>query len=217
MKNEFELTEAIRNDIFSPFKGMDDEYVKIVRKYHDVFLNNDYKTEYKTRVRAESVDKIKLLVKERVDQAKERVEKVKDQYTVKPVEKKYTIEEKTYNITFWLSIFPTSTIEELKELYANNGVNEDFLKLLMAELRKRDSMGDLDAQVLLLKIQNGDGSNRFKDLDILVKGFDFWASMSNYPAGIINGLENVRYRTISKDLDSYPINSGSIYRPVFKL
>lgn len=213
---EFELTQQLNDRIYKHFTGMDDKYVKLIRNYHDVYLDKIYTKEYKNKERLATQDNIKLF-KKKAELAKTEIDKIKDEHSEKPQAKNYSIDEKIYNLNLWSKIFPTSTIEELKTLYADNSVDEDFMRLLIAELRTRGLNGDTKAKTMLLEIENGVLDNRFIELDKLITAFNTWASMDNYPAYITDSLVNVKYRNVSHDLSLFPIDKGPAIRPLFKL
>lgn len=221
-QQQFLLTPELNQRIFKHFTGMDDQYVQIIQKYHTIHLNNDYSEDYKNKSKLTTLDNVALLVKEKMDNAKAEIEKIKDEYTVMPEEKTYTLEEKTYNLTLWLSILPTSSIEELKVLHADNEANEDFMKVLKAELRTRSNSVAKSPGLdhFMLQLEHGVSDTRFKELDDLVKGFNFFTSTSRsgkYPSYITDSLANVKYRNINHDLALFPISEGAIFRPLFKI
>lgn len=217
MNKEFIYTEELNRRIFTHFEGMDNEYEKLIREYHTTFLNENYTLEHKNRERLLTIDKIKELKVDRINKAKEEIESIKAEYTSLPEPKKVTPEERTANILLWTKILPTSTIDELVKLWADNSTDEDLKKLLKAELRERTEGQAPTPKVsqFLHDLENEVSDTRFKELDKLVIGFNTWANMSNYPANIKDSLANVKYRTVEKDLERYPIDNGTIKRPVF--
>lgn len=213
----FEFTDELRDRIFKHFEGMDDEYVDLVRGYHRVYLNGDHSEEYKNRERLITIDLVKSLKKDRADKAKAEIELIKEDYTELPASQYYTTEEKQYNLMLWTRIFPTATLKELEKLYSDNIGDEDFIKLLKAELRERVDKGDNGASTLLFALENPVIDTRFKELDKLVISFNTWANMEFYVAGIKNSLTGVKYREVDRDLAAFPIDDGPTFRPVFRL
>ncbi len=60
-----------------------------------------------------TIDKVKALKVDRFDKAKAEIEKIKEEYSIKPEPKKVTPEERAANILLWGKVLPTATITVL--------------------------------------------------------------------------------------------------------
>lgn len=213
------MTDEIRNRIFRHFEGMDTEYEKLIREYHRVYLNEDLSQKKKSQERLLTIDKVMNLKKEHVEAALAEIEKIKEEYSEKPAPVKLSVQEKAYNLALWTKVMPTMDIRELEALYAEHEADEDFKKLLKAELRERAKEDTLAPALMTLldKIEHGHHDDRFKGLDQIAKGLKFLISIDMYPAFVTRGLGWIKYRTINKDLELYPIPEGPLHRGIFRL
>lgn len=107
-----------------------------------------------------------------------------------------------------------SRYSELKELFYEHKYDDDFMALLKVEVKKRDEPA---ANSLLFEIENPAGNANFKELDKLEKSLNFVLNNDYYPHGLTEGITNLRYREVNKDLAAYPVENGPTYRPVFSL
>ncbi len=215
----FNFTDELRQRIFKHFEGMDQEYEELIRNYHKVYLNENYTKEYKDKERILTIDKVKALKADRFDKAKAEIEKIKEEYSAKPEPKKVAPEERAANILLWGKVLPTSTIEEMMELWGDNPSDEDLKRLLKAELRERaagKTPGPEESK-FLHELEHGAIGTRFKEMDKLIPSFNTLSNIDFYPAMIKDSLTGIQYRTVTKDLERYPINDGPTLRPVFSI
>jgi len=208
--------------IAEPLKGADDEYVKLVRNYHDFYLDTTRTEEAKRQARARTHNAIRELKQSRIEQAKNVIEQVREEYTEKPAGgEELSDQAKLYNLMLWKEIIPHADTDELRELYLQNGSNEDFMKLLKVEFKKRGD-NDLGVQRLKNEIEKGPETDGLEDLDRVKKSLNFIASQPSMWAqelaeGVELDMKNIKYRQIERDLDAFPVEHGATRRPEFRM
>lgn len=219
MNREFIFTDELKNRIFRHFEGMDKEYEGLIQGYHKAYLDDKYSDEHKNREKGLTVDRVQKLKKDRIDKAKTEIEKIKREYSIKPEPVKRTAEERTANLLLWDKVLPTATLQEMKQLWADNPADDDLKKLLIAELRERAAGSTPGPEVsrFLNELEHGAPDTRFKEMEKLIPAFNMLASVDNYPAMIEGSLNGIQYRDVAKDLMRFPLDNGVTFRPVFKV
>lgn len=207
----------LNNDVKA--NSMDDLYVELIRAHHNVVTNGRYNQEYIAEHRQETKKAIKDMKRLYLDKAKAVIQQIREKYTEQPKRPDRPTDETAYqlqrsnNLTLWTAQLPVATVDELRELYYKHRFDEDFMTLLDVELRKRDEPAALQ---LKYEIEHPEGDT-FVELDKLEKSLEFVLNGHYYPHGLTQGVTNIRYRDVDKDLDAYPIENGPTFRPVFKL
>lgn len=220
-----QIRQAIREripEVYEVFASMDDEYVKLVREYHQIASMTDrYTTEFIAQKMQETKKAIKELMQDRLNAAKEVIARIREDFSEEPqeptgatggVERQL---ERNNNLILWNAQLPVATVDELREMYQKHKNDPDFMVLLNVELRKRKD--DPSAQKLKYDIENPT-EGVFAELDKLEKSLTFALTTDMYPARLATrGINNIMFRSISEDLKKHPVQDGATYRPVFDL
>jgi len=209
--------------IANVFKGMDEEYIKVVRGFHEFYLDQTRTEEAKRAEYAKAHNNIRDLRRERVAAAKDVIDEIREEATPRPGgENEQDQATRQANIQLWAAILPTATVDELRDLYLRHGGNDDFMALLNVQFRTRDK-NDLQLQKLINEIENGPEIPGIEDLNRVEYSINTIGSenLSQWPQGldeaILTNLANVKFRSINTDLNSFPVKDGAAYRGIFKM
>lgn len=227
------LMVEYRPKIFQVFAGMDEEYVKLVRKYHDVVTSGEFNRATEARKKDETKAAVMALKKKYVDAAKAIIEEIKNKHRLPaPTVPTEGAAERLLNVTLWREQLSTATLDELRALHGDNRLNSDFMTLFNAELRIRraNDPNDLQLQAFEVELSKEPAESLFAELDKIVIVLNFHANNPHhYPQGLLPeagqageaglGGKNVKLRQIDSDLAEHPIEGGPgiPYRTVFRL
>lgn len=214
-------------EVAAPFEGMNKEYEKLIREYHNDYLDKTRSDEYKRQRRAETLNAIQDLVSDRVEAARAIMEAIKYNYEAPGQAPEYDTSEKTFNLLYWKEILPIADYEELAELYESNKTDSVFMRLLQKELDRREKV---DADNFNLQEHSAlqdymMSGMEFPEFDKLEKVFNHVKSIAreNFNPGLeeyvkAGGSGELLPRSVKKDLERYPVQGpGAEYRPAFKL
>ena len=225
-KLEFKIADHV-SELTEPFNGMNEEYVKLIRAYHETYLDETRTEEHKRQQRASTKNLILDLVSERVNRAKEAIADIKKQYVGSKEAPELRAEERVFNVLYWKEIFHYADYSELEQLHSENSTDPVFKKLLYNELKRREiekpAHYNLSKQTKL--IENIEQEMEFPELDKLEQIMEHMRATSrehfyyNIQEYIASGTE-IKPRTINNDLDAFPItdtSKGGTFRPLFSL
>jgi hypothetical protein len=214
------------NEIFSIFKDMNKNYVKLIRAYHAVAVDKvTYTPEHIRSKYVETKTAVADLKRAYIDQAKAAINKIKEENGFKPVipsipasdqgQIRYQL-ERNNNILLWRAQFETATVDELRALYKENRGNPDFMVLLEGLIRSRKENTEL--RILKLEIDNPQDDPAFTKLNKIEKILNFYVTAETYPENLNEGIGSPRTRNISNDLSALPTDPGAVsFRPVFDI
>jgi|LSQX01.3.fsa_nt_gb hypothetical protein len=212
--------------IFSVFSDMDDKYVQLIRKHHEVAKAKDkYSPQYIQKDRETTIAAVMALKKVYVESAKLTIQKIKEEYGEKPpvVEEPKTEQgkllkemERSNNLLLWRPQMEAATVDELRAMFLEHKWDKDFMILLDIELRKRADQ--LEAKRLKHEIESPEENAFFKQLNKIQIGLNSLATIEHFPVGLAaKGLENLKLRNVRQDLALVPYDDGISFRPAFKL
>lgn len=222
---EFNVMDHVK-EIAAPFSGMNQEYEKIIREYHKVYLDNSRTEEYKRKQRARTANAVYDLVNDRVRAAKEIIENIKQRYTEPSGEIENNPSEKLFNFFYWKELLPFADYNELQQLYTENKNDPLFEKLFYVEMARRkkeqpDNFNLTEQEKLIAHIER---KIDFPELNRIETTLNFVANTAreHFNPGIeafikSNRKEGLYPRSIAEDLNRYPVLEGPTYRPLFKL
>lgn len=209
--------------IAAVFKGMDEEYIKIVQGFHSFFTDETRTEEAKRGEHARTKNAIRDLRRDRVAAAKAVIDAIREEATPKPGgDNDQDQATRQANIQLWTAILPTATVDELRDLYLRHGGNDDFMALLNVQFRTRDK-DDLQLQTFISEIESGPEIIGIEDLSRVEHSINSMGSenLTQWPQGmdeaILTNLANVKFRSIDADLKSFPVEDGAAYRGIFKM
>ena len=205
--------------VYAVFAGMDGEYVELIRKYHQVSTNPDYTFQAKNKAAEATKESVRELKRKYFEKAKAVIERIREEYRPKVEPKRYSTEERLLNVTLWTQTLPTATVDELRNMWMEHKGNEDFDRLLEAELRRREEKDPNNMALRQFRHQMT-AEPEDKALAALKKvesGLSFLLiSADNYPAQL-KSLEQFELRNVAADLARHPILEGPTFRPVFDI
>lgn len=202
--------------VFRVYQGMDEEYVDLIRGYHRTAVEPDFTPQAKNKFREEAKEAVQELKRKYFEWAKEMIEMIRKEYRPKVEPKKYSTEERLLNVTLWSQTIPTTTVDELRQLYLEHKGDPDFEQLLEAEIRRRDDTDDLNLQAFKHERIAEPQDKAFSELNKLQASLSFLTLQHYYPAGL-KSLKHYELRNVGADLDRYPIDDGHTYRPLFDI
>lgn len=213
LEEKAQLQKDLEQKVYAPFESMDREYVEIIRTFHQKFLNPNFTQQYKNELRATAMNDIKELQRKYVAQAKETLAKIRDGLLPKVEKTQKTDTARLADITLWANTLPYASANELRDLWVKHNGDEDFMALLYTEFKKRKD----DPMIRKMKheIENVPLAQEVQDLDKLQHTLNLYANSDLYPAFI--HTQKPEFRQVSVDLNSFPINDGATWRPVFDL
>lgn len=213
LEEKAQLQKDLEQKVYAPFESMDREYVEIIRTFHQKFLNPNFTQQYKNELRATAMNDIKELQRKYVAQAKETLAKIRDGLLPKVEKTQKTDTARLADITLWANTLPYASANELRDLWVKHNGDEDFMALLYTEFKKRKD----DPMIRKMKheIENVPLAQEVQDLDKLQHALNLYANSDLYPAFI--HTQKPEFRQVSVDLNSFPIDDGATWRPVFDL
>lgn len=213
LEEKAQLQKDLEQKVYAPFESMDREYVEIIRTFHQKFLNPNFTEQYKNELRATAMNDIKELQRKYVAQAKEALAKIRDGLLPKVEKTQKTDTARLADITLWANTLPYASVNELRDLWVKHNGDEDFMALLYAEFQKQKD--NVMMKAFKLEIENVPLAQEVQDLDKLQHTLNLYASSDMYPAFI--HTQKPEFRQVSVDLNSFPIDDGATWRPVFDL
>ncbi|MCM3363178.1 hypothetical protein [Niallia sp. MER TA 168] len=203
-----ELKQQIDNYVYTEFKGMDDEYRKLVADHHEIASNSStYTLEYIAQHRQETREQIDNLRGQYGEKVYRRFFELEDLYTVKKNVGKepFTAEGKLLheirrmnNMTLMQARLQAATgFQEMQELYEENKDDEDFLTLLSANLGK---LPESDKNRLSYHIEASKKNSFLDEIERKKKAVGLLILGNSYPAFAENGYGKQKFRGIDTDL-----------------
>ena len=215
------------DQIADVFSGMTEEYEKIIRGFHQVYLDDSRTKQYKSQQRASAMNAVYDLVNDRVRTAKELIESIKKEYTNPGEPPSKDASEKTYDLLYWREILPYADYKELQQYYTEHKADPLFVKMLFNEFKRREQ--EKPSNYSMTKQQNLIAEiNKvveFPELDKLELTLNHVANTARetFNPGIERlirtGQGSLYPRSIKKDLEAYPIERkpGNPHRPKFSI
>ena len=199
--------------MFAPFEQMDREYVEIIRTFHQKFMNPNFTQQYKNELRATAKNDIKELQQKYVARAKETLAEIREGLLPKVDKVQKTDTARLADVTLWSNILPHADVNELRDLHQKHLGDDDFMALLYTEFKKRKD--DPIIQSLKHEIENVPLSKEVQEVDKLKYTLNLYANSDLYPAFVYT--QKPDFRQVDCDLDSFPIDEHTTYRPLFDL
>lgn len=219
---EFKLDEHLEK-IAEPVKGMDEQYEKLIRQFHNIFLDESRTEQHKREQRAKISNEITDLKRESVNNSLEVIEQIREDYSVKaPAEPGEEATERLLQVTLWKEFLPSAAVDELRRLYEGLSGNSDFMTLLHSEIRKRN---DTESIRLKHEIENPPAPKGMEALDRLEKWLGAIKQVREYwHTSLAEKIENGDYnidrgeqRSVDADFNKLPGDDIEGYRPKFKI
>ena len=219
---EFNLDEHL-GTIADPLRGIDEEYEKLVRQVHNVFLEESRTDQHKREQKAKISNAIEELKMDGINNSLDVIEQIKEDYSVKaPAEPGEEATERLLQVTLWKEFLPSAAVDELRRLYEGLSGNSDFMTLLHSEIRKRN---DTESIRLKHEIENPPAPKGMEALDRLEKWLSAIKQVREYwHTSLAEKIENGDYnidrgeqRSVDADFNKFPGDDIEGYRPKFKI
>lgn len=130
-------TELIEK-VYSQYEGMEEDYIKIVRDFHEVMRDGRYSDDFKLDERKLAKEDLLKLKQTYSDKALEQLNKLEESLTKQAPAEIPSETEQLKNIILWEQVLRTMGREEFKEVWAKNRENKDFRMMAESILKSRN-------------------------------------------------------------------------------
>lgn len=205
-----ELKQQFDVEVFSQFKGMDDEYRSLVSQHHQVAdqLYQKYSRDYVNDHRKQTLAAIDALRRKYADKAYDKLEAIENDHKVKknPTMEPVSVQEKLLyeiqrmnNMNIIKAKLETLDFEKLASLYDEYKDDEDFLVLLDA---KSKDLSETDKTRLSHHIKASKDNPFLEEIERLKTTLSLLAYGSLYPSFADNGFSKQKFRGLDQDLSN---------------
>lgn len=202
MNEPFILTTSHRSSILQAFKGMDTEYLKILRSWMNDFYDMNMEPKDKVARKESYIELVNKLVEERKSKALEVIKKLREGH-IKP-EPQDDMNTKLYKLIMFTNTLPNASEDDLEAMVNAEIKNPDLMVLVKNEINKRLKLGQVIGSKtldLLDRIEHGYLSDTFVELDTFKEEINSYVKGSRYPYGIekVTQLQDINWRTTRND------------------
>jgi hypothetical protein len=205
-----ELKQQFDTEVFSEFKGMDDEYRSLIYQHHQVAeqLNLKYSRDYVTDHRKQTIVAIDALRRKYVDKAFDKLGAIENDHKVKknPKMEPSSVQEKLLfeiqrmnNMNIIKAKLESLDFEKLVSLYDEYKDDEDFLVLLDA---KSKDLSETDKIRLQHHIKAGKENPFLEEVERTKNTLCLLGNGSAYPSYADAGFSKQKFRGIESDLSN---------------